>query len=356
MYQYNKLYKNKKVLITGHTGFKGTWLTLIMLGFGAKVYGISNNNETLIKKYKINQFKKKLVDINLDIVNQTKLMKVVRKIKPDFIFHLAAQSLVFDSYQNPVITMQTNVFGTQNVLESIRNLEKCSAVFITSDKCYENIETTRGYKESDRLGGKDLYSSSKASAELLIKSYYNSFFKNNKNIRIASARAGNVVGGGDWNKNRLVPDCIKSWSENKTVVLRNPNSTRPWQHVLEPLRGYIDLSRLLHSNSMYSGRSYNFGPRIHKNYTVEELVKGMSAHWKKVKWRRIQKNKSSYFESKLLQLNCNKAKKELNWKPLLGFKDTCFLTIDWYKKYLNNKNKTLSIFKDQIDQYFKLIK
>ena len=355
MNQYNKLFKNKKVLITGHTGFKGTWLTLIMLGFGAKVYGISNNNETLLNKYKIHQFKKKLVDINLDIVKETKLVETVKKIKPDFIFHLAAQSLVFDSYQKPVITMQTNVFGTQNLLEAIRKLNKCTAVFITSDKCYENIETKRGYKETDRLGGKDLYSSSKASAELLINSYYNSFFRDNKNIRIATARAGNVVGGGDWNKNRLVPDCIKSWSKNKTLILRNPSSTRPWQHVLEPLRGYVDLSKLLYSNPKYSGKNYNFGPRINKNYNVEELVKGMSIHWKKVKWK-IQKNKSVYFESKLLQLNCNKAKKELKWKPLLNFNDTCFLTIDWYKKYLNDKDKTLSIFTNQIDQYFKLIK
>lgn len=355
MDKYNKLFNNKKVVITGHTGFKGTWLTLIMLGFGAKVYGISNNNETLQKKYKINQFKRKLVDIKLDIVDRTKLIDVMRKIKPDFIFHLAAQSLVIDSYKKPVITMQTNVFGTQNVLESIRHLKKCLAVFITSDKCYENIETTRGYKESDRLGGKDIYSSSKASAEILINSYYNSFFKDNKNIRIATARAGNVVGGGDWNKNRLVPDCIKSWSKNKTVILRNPQSTRPWQHVLEPLRGYIDLSRKLYSSSIYSGRNYNFGPKINKNYTVEELVKGMSLHWKKVKWK-IEKNRSGYFESKLLQLNCHKAKKELNWKPLLSFNDTCLLTIDWYKKYLNNEKNTKIIFEDQINQYFKLIK
>tara|TARA_B100000989_G_C19532840_1_gene471121 strand:+ start:10012 stop:11097 length:1086 start_codon:yes stop_codon:yes gene_type:complete len=353
MKNYNNYFKDKKILITGHTGFKGTWLSLIMLELGSIVYGLSNDNKTLKKNYNLGIYKNKIKDINIDINDLNRVKKIIHKINPDHIFHLAAQSLVFKSYEEPLLTFKTNIIGTQNILESIKGLKKCSAVFITSDKCYENLEIKRGYSENDRLGGLDPYSASKASAEILIKSYYNSFFKHNEKIRIVTARAGNVIGGGDWNKNRLVPDCIKSWSKNESLILRNPESTRPWQHVLEPLRGYIELSKKINSNKKLSGQSYNFGPKINKAYTVVELIKEMSKHWEKVKWK-IKKDKYNHYESKLLQLNCKKAKKDLNWSPILNFSQTCYLTIEWYKKYLNSDKKEIQLFFDQIQYYFKL--
>ena len=235
----NKIFKNKKILITGHTGFKGTWLTFWLKNVGANICGVSKDIPTNPSFFKTLKLKNKIINHRIDIRNLPALKKIVKNFKPDFVFHLAAQSLVKKSYYDPTNTFTTNTIGTCNLLESLRYLKnKCNAVIITSDKSYKNIEILRGYKESDQLGGYDPYSASKGCAEFIIQSYIKSFFKKKKNIRIGITRAGNVIGGGDWSDDRIVPDCFKSWSLNKKVLIRNPNTTRPWQHVLEVISGY----------------------------------------------------------------------------------------------------------------------
>ncbi len=232
-----KRFKNKKVLVTGHTGFKGSWLTIWLKILGAKVLGISNGVLTNPSIFKITKLEKKIESRKVDIRNLKKVKKIFLSFKPDFVFHLAAQSLVQKSYKSPLETFETNSLGTLNILEALRGIKKkCTVILITSDKSYKNLELKRGYRENDILGGLDPYSASKGSAELIIQSYINSYYKKNNKILIGVARAGNVIGGGDWSVNRLVPDCVKSWSKKKTVLLRNPSSTRPWQHVLEAAR------------------------------------------------------------------------------------------------------------------------
>ena len=255
-----KFFKNKTVIVTGHTGFKGSWLTLILIHLGAKVIGISNNIPTKPSFFQSLKLNKKIKDLRADIRDLTKVKKILKKYQPDYIFHLAAQSLVKRSFREPSNTFTTNIVGTLNILESLRSLKKkCVSVIITSDKSYKNFEIQRGYIEDDILGGEDPYSASKGSAELVIQSYCKSFFNKDKK-RIGVARAGNVIGGGDWSKDRLVPDCVKSWSKNKKAILRNPSSTRPWQHVLEAVFGYLTLSIKLKKNIKLHGEAFNFGP------------------------------------------------------------------------------------------------
>jgi CDP-glucose 4,6-dehydratase len=258
------------------------------------------------------------------------------------------------SYKQPLDTFTTNIIGTLNLLECLKNYKnKISVVIITSDKSYKNIEQIWGYKENDIFGGTDPYSSSKAATELVLMGYFHSFFQNKNNIRIAIARAGNVIGGGDWSLSRLVPDAIKSWSKNKTLMVRNPNATRPWQHVLEPLSGYLYLAINIHENSKCNLESFNFGPKFDQNYSVKTLLKKASTYWKnsKISIKKIP----SFKESSLLKLNCEKADLFLGWKPILTFNDNIFLTIDWYIKYLNGKeDDILEITKKQIDYYVNL--
>ena len=267
-----KFFKNKTVIITGHTGFKGSWLTLLLIHLGAKVIGISNEIPSRPSFFKILQINKKIKDLRIDIRNLNKVKNAFKLYKPDYVFHLAAQSLVKKSFNKPFYTFSTNFDGTLNILESLRNIKnQCISVIITSDKSYKNFEIDRGYKESDILGGDDPYSASKGSAELVIQSYCKSFFqKGNKKIGIA--RAGNVIGGGDWSEDRLVPDCIKSWSRKKKVILRNPKSTRPWQHVFEAIFGYLILAIKLKKNSQLHGEAFNFGPNNKDNKSVLDVV------------------------------------------------------------------------------------
>ena len=270
---FKNLFKNKKVLITGHTGFKGSWLGLWLNILGAKIIGVSKDIPTNPSHFSLkNNFYYK--DLRFNLKNFSKISNLIGVEKPDFIFHLAAQPIVLKSYENPYETYFSNSVGTLNILESLRlSNHPCSAVLITSDKCYENLNKNIQYKETDRLGGIDPYSSSKASAELMIRSYCKAFFsKPNSKVRLASARAGNVMGGGDWAVNRIVPDCMRSWSKNKKVTLRSPKSTRPWQHVLEPLCGYLTLTAKLNLNKKLIGESFNFGPKANNSYSVEELV------------------------------------------------------------------------------------
>tara|TARA_B110001450_G_scaffold96225_1_gene91320 strand:+ start:156 stop:1217 length:1062 start_codon:yes stop_codon:yes gene_type:complete len=338
MEKYNlvKIFRNKKVLITGHTGFKGSWLSLWLNISGAKVYGISNNyksTETNIKNFRL---KKNVKNFNIDIRNFVKLNKIITKIKPDFIFHFAAQSLVGKSFKNPVYNFETNFNGTLNLLEVLRLSKfKCISIIITSDKSYKNLEIKRGYTENDILGGDDPYSASKASAELVINSYFKSFLKNKKNLRIAICRAGNVIGGGDWSNDRLIPDIMRSIFNNKKVKLRNQSSTRPWQHVLDVLNGYLILASKLKKNNTLNGQSFNFGPPIKSNYTVLAIVREMKKNWNLLEW--VFSNRT-YHESTLLKLNSSKSLKYLNWKNKLDFKELIRLVTDWYKCFYENKN------------------
>ncbi len=352
-----KKFKNKKVLITGHTGFKGTWLTIWLKILGAKVLGISNGILTNPSIFKITKAEKKIDSRKIDIRNLKKVKKVFLSFKPDFVFHLAAQSLVQKSYEYPLETFETNSLGTLNILEALKVIKKkCTVILITSDKSYKNLELERGYKENDIIGGLDPYSASKGSAELIIQSYINSYFKKNRKILIGVARAGNVIGGGDWSSNRLVPDCIKSWSKKQKVLLRNPSSTRPWQHVLEAVGGYLLFADKLSKNPKLHGEVFNFGPNSRNNFSVLNLVKIMKGHWRNVSWKIIKMNRLKLYESKLLKLNCSKAKKILKWKSILNFQETAKMTIRWYSKYYNRPNEILEYTKKQILYYESVMK
>ncbi len=350
--KFKNYFKGKKIIVTGHTGFKGSWLALWLNMLGAKVMGISNNVPTDPSHFVESKLKNKIINNKTDIRNLKRLIKVFKKFKPDFIFHLAAQSLVKRSYLDPITTWQTNTIGTLNILHSIKNLDNpCVAVIITSDKSYANKELNRGYKETDVLGGKDPYSASKASAELVIRSYIDSFFLNQKKKKIGVARAGNVIGGGDWSEDRLVPDCIKSWSKSKVVRIRNPRATRPWQHVLEALNGYLTLAIKLKKDDKFNGEAFNFGPNSSVEKTVENLLKEMKKFWGNIEYKKY--NKKSFFESKLLRLNSNKAKKKLKWRPILNFRDTIEMTAMWYKNYYQKKGKKNFFSENQIKEYEK---
>ena len=261
------------------------------------------------------------------------------------------------AYENPIKTWSTNAIGTVNILESLCQLKKkCVAVIITSDKCYENLEIKRGYRENDRLGGKDPYSASKASADIAIKSYINSFFshKNNK-VFIATARAGNVIGGGDWSANRLIPDCVRSWSKKKKVLIRSPHSTRPWQHVLEAICGYITLAINLNKNPSLHGEAFNFGPANNENYKVISVIKLMKKYWQNVSWKLYKNNNKIFKESSLLKLNSQKAKKNLKWKSVLTFKENISLVINWYKNFYLNSKQAYKLTLSQIEFYQKIL-
>ncbi len=348
-----KVFKNSRVIITGHTGFKGSWLTAWLKLLGANIMGISLDLPTKPSHFNVSSIGKNIKDVRLDIRDGKKLEKKIINFKPKFIFHLAAQSLVANSYSDPSRTWQTNVIGTLNILESLRKLKNvCNAVIITSDKCYFNREIHYGYKETDILGGKDPYSGSKASAEILVKSYIDSFFpKSNKNIRIATARAGNVVGGGDWANYRIVPDCVRFWSKNRVVKLRNPQATRPWQHVLEAVGAYLCLAINLNERQSLHGESFNFGPSLQREYSVSELVNEMSKHWDNVSWKKISLSKRKFFESSLLRLNCNKAKKILYWKSILKFDETMKMVADWYSNFYSYPKNINYITNQQIENY-----
>lgn len=352
----NNFFKKKKIIITGHTGFKGSWLVAWLNLLGAQIMGISNGYTSSPSHYKLLKLKK-IDNKKIDIRNINSVRKVFKEYQPDFVFHLAAQSIVNKSYDLPLNTWSTNTIGTINILEALRQIKhKCVAVIVTSDKVYKNLEINRGYHENDKLGGKDPYSASKASADIAIKSYVDSYFncKNNK-VLIAIARAGNVVGGGDWSANRLIPDCIKSWSKRKKVIIKNPNSTRPWQHVLEAVYGYILLAINLYKNKNLHGEAFNFGPPNNQNYSVISLVKFMRNNWKNVSWKVSKNKKKIYKESSLLKLNSKKAYKNLKWNSVLKFKETIFLVADWYKNFYKDPKKIHQLTINQIKNYQKII-
>lgn len=332
---YSKFFKNKKVFITGHTGFKGSWLTQMLLNFGADIYGYSLKPDTNPNLFTILGIKDKVNHHIGDIRDYKKLSEAIKDDKPEIVFHLAAQPLVRESYDNPLYTYETNVIGTANVLQSIK--EACtvkSAVIVTTDKVYEDKGGAEAYKESDALGGYDPYSTSKVCAEHITKSYISSFFsKHNKSkTLIASARSGNVIGGGDWSKERLVPDIVRSIIENKgKIVLRNPNAIRPWQYVLEPSLGYIMLSiELYNGNRSFSG-AWNFAPEGTNLIKVQELVRKSIERFKKGSYS-VRKDRTKH-ETKILKLDSAKARRNLNWKSIFDIDEALEWAYEWYIKY-----------------------
>ena len=345
------IFKNKKILITGHNGFKGSWLTIWLSLLGAKVVGVSLPDKKLNNHFNLVKTKTKVKSYYFDIRNKKKLEKVILKEKPDFVFHLAAQSLVYKSILDVRFNWETNVVGLLNVLEALNKLnKKCTGIIITSDKCYKNLEQKKGYKETDILGGVDPYSASKASAEILFHSYFKTFIENKNNkLRLCTARAGNVIGGGDWSKNRLIPDCMKMWLKHKIPEIRNPNSTRPWQHVLEALSGYLDLSLRLDRDNSINGHSFNFSSDKIKNVTVLQFLKKIKIKWPEINWK-VKKN-NQFHESSLLQLDTFKAKKILNWKARLDIDETIEFVVNWYKNFQKNKKSTFKISREQIIQF-----
>jgi len=351
------IYNNKRVLVTGHTGFKGSWLSFWLKRLGAKVSGISIDIPSKPSLCVTASLLDHVNDYRIDVHDGEEVKQIVKEIKPDFVFHLAAQALVRQSYEKPVETMMTNAIGSANILDALRDLDKSvTAVMITSDKAYDNVEWVWGYRETDRLGGKDPYSASKGMAELVVRSFVNSFFSEpDSNVRVAVARAGNVIGGGDWAVDRIVPDCMNSWSNNGMVDIRSPDSTRPWQHVLEPLSGYLALGVKLSISKELHGEAFNFGPSTHKNYSVRDLINEMSRNWDSVRWNDISNTQKHLHEANLLKLNCDKALFNLQWQPTLEFKEMVRMTVEWYRHYYNNSNVSIYDFTMlQIEEYTRL--
>ncbi|MBO1224501.1 MAG: CDP-glucose 4,6-dehydratase [Candidatus Scalindua sediminis] len=333
---FSGIYKDKTILITGHTGFKGSWLTLWLKQLGAEVTGYSlkehpNSDHFFALRLDVR-------NIFADIRDRDTLLKTIAELKPDIIFHLAAQSLVRESYRDPAVTYETNVIGTLNVLEAVRNCESVSAVInVTSDKVYENREWGRGYRETDHLGGYDPYSSSKACSEILTSSYRNSFFEDNdRKTLIASARAGNVIGGGDWAQERLLPDIAKSVIEGNRVKIRSPKSVRPWQHVLEPLSGYLLLGQKLLEGKREFASAWNFGPENSSCINVQEVTKFIRQYWDKVEMV-IDEEQGKFHEAGLLKLDSSKASLDLDWAPVWDIDKTVKKTVEWYDEYITAK-------------------
>jgi CDP-glucose 4,6-dehydratase len=356
---FKNIYQGKKVFVTGHTGFKGSWLLLLLKKLGANVVGLSDcipTTPSLFETAKLGQLCK---DYRLDILQFDELKKIMLEEKPDFVFHLAAQPIVATSQKEPLRTLSVNAMGTAHILEALRSFtHPCTAVMITSDKCYENVEWVFGYKETDTLGGKDIYSASKAAAENIFHAYTRTYFENHS-VRLCSARAGNVIGGGDWALHRIVADMVRSWSENKSVVLRSPNSTRPWQHVLEPLSGYLQLGAELYQNKKLHGESFNFGPRAEQNKTVKDICENLARIWgfaDTAKSYSIQENKDLK-EAGLLKLNCDKALFHLHWQACLDYAETVQMVGEWYTNFYQNKEMNMKAFtQTQIEHYFEKAK
>ncbi|MEO6329145.1 MAG: CDP-glucose 4,6-dehydratase [Ginsengibacter sp.] len=336
----DQTYYKKKVFVTGHTGFKGSWFITWLQLLGAKVkgYALKADNKSLFNSLAAYL---NVESITADIKDKERLQTELINFQPDYIFHFAAQSLVRRSYEMPAETFNVNATGVANLLESLTGLKnKCSVIIVTTDKVYENKEAHHFYKETDVLGGYDPYSSSKACTEIIASSFRNSFFNiakyNEHQKAISTVRAGNVIGGGDWNKDRIIPDIIRSLSDDKQVGVRNPNAVRPWQHVLEPLSGYLLLGALLHQNPTQFSGAFNFGPEEDDHLPVKQLVEIAIAGWGKGNWIDTSDITQPH-EAGLLQLDISKAKSELNWKPKLNSKEAIQWTIDWYKQAEENK-------------------
>jgi CDP-glucose 4,6-dehydratase len=354
---FSNIYKNKNVLVTGHTGFKGSWLSIWLKELGANIIGYSLDPPSMPNNFEASKLRNKVIHNHGDIRNFDNLQVIFEKFQPEFVFHLAAQPFVRLSYEEPKLTFDTNLGGTINVLEAVSSSQSVKVLInITSDKCYENKEWIWGYRENDPIGGHDPYSASKGCAELAFSAYLRSFFAQNvpsgKRIGAASVRAGNVIGGGDWGKDRLVPDCILALSRNQTIGIRNPESVRPWQHVLEPLSGYLLLGVLLKEDPVRYSGAWNLGPEDDSHITTAELVEQLIHYWGEGSWQDLSVNDAPH-EAKLLKLNCDKAHAELNWRAVLNLDEGLKMTVDWYKKYYNivSMEDMYSVCAEQIRQY-----
>jgi CDP-glucose 4,6-dehydratase len=354
-YDLKKTFEGKRVFLTGHTGFKGSWLLLILNQLGAQVKGFSlkpKNDFDLYHQINGNTLCDSIIG---DVRDRELVKKEILDFKPDYVFHLAAQALVIDSYTNPVETYETNVMGSIHVMDALRFLEKpCTTVMITTDKVYENFETTEPYPEDARIGGYDPYSNSKACNELAIGSYRNCFFNPEKYIEhkqaVASARSGNVIGGGDWSANRLVPDIARALRANEPVAIRNPLSVRPWQHVLDPLKGYLMLAASLNDNPQELAEGFNFGPRPADEQTVIDMVKISIENWGSGSFDTPEIVGKPH-EAGLLKLAIDKAKDKLGWEPQFDATEAVQWTMDWYK---NSDSDPLKFTQDQIDRFFSI--
>ncbi len=345
-----KVFNRKKVFITGHTGFKGSWLSLWLKRLGAQITGIALDPRTPLDAFYAMNISSLCNDLRLDINDFKGVIDVFQKAQPEIVFHLAAQSLVLESYNDPIKTFNTNIIGMANILEACRLTPSVKAIIIvTSDKVYYNKEWIYGYRENDRLGGKDPYSSSKACAELIVHSYRESFFKENKSCALATVRAGNVIGGGDWAKNRIVPDSIRSLSLGEKIEIRNPQSVRPWQQVLEPLRGYLLLAENMLEDPIKFSEAWNFGPGNEGIKTVRGIAEELIKHWGCGNWVNSN-NKREFNEAGLLILDISKARNELGWDPVLNFEEAISMTVEWYKAQANQQDMQKFSY-DQIKQY-----
>ena len=329
-----KFWKSKKVFLTGHTGFKGSWISIWLQSMGATVKGYSLEPVTKPSLYYEANVGENMESEIGDIRNLAQISDSIKNFNPDVLIHMAAQPLVRESYIDPVLTYTTNVIGTVNVLEAARNCNKLKAIIsVTTDKCYENKEWNLGYKEADPMGGYDPYSSSKGCAELVTSAYRRSFFSNKNSASLASARAGNVIGGGDWSNDRLLPDILKAFENLEPVIIRNPNATRPWQHVLEPISGYLVLAQMLYEFGDDYAEAWNFGPKDESCKPVKWVIDKMVNLWGESTSWKLDKNDNPH-EAGLLKLNCSKALKRLKWKSMLDIEDSLRLTIDWHQNFL----------------------
>lgn len=354
---FNNIYFGKTVLVTGHTGFKGSWLCIWLIELGAKVIGFGLDPYTQNDNFVVTGLKDMLIDIRGDIRDSEKLQQVFEEYKPEIVFHLAAQPLVRLSYEIPKETYEINIMGTVNILECIKNSRYTKVgIMVTTDKCYENKERLAPYKEDDPLGGYDPYSSSKGCAEIISASYRNSFMnpveyeKHGK--AIASVRAGNVIGGGDWAKDRIIPDCIRALTDNKRIEIRNPNAVRPWQYVLEPLRGYLLLASKMHEDGVSYSSGWNFGPKIEDMMTVRQITELIISKWGSGSCIcGVQEN--MIHEANLLNLDCSKAKEYIGWEIQLNIREAIEFTVEWYK--ILNTTNMLDFCKKQILAYENIV-
>jgi len=355
MESFDNVYKGKTILITGHTGFKGSWLSIWLTALGANVIGYALDPYSQKGNYCASHLEKHLfVDERGDLRNSDMLETVISKYKPEIVFHLGAQALVRTAYANPKFTYETNIIGSLNILEACRKFDFIKTlVMITSDKCYENVEQIWGYKETDRMGGYDPYSASKGCASLIISSYRNSYFNPKEYLKhgraVSDVRAGNVIGGGDWSDNRLVPDCIKSIEAGRDIEIRSPNATRPWEHVLEPLFGYLCVGQKLIEDPVTYSTPFNFGPPITSNKTVWEVVNALVSYYGKGTVVDRSGNVSVH-ENQLLNLDVTKAHVMLDWHARLTLDETIQFTVDWYKEALKSTDM-FDFCLDQIEEY-----
>jgi CDP-glucose 4,6-dehydratase len=343
-------FRGKRVLVTGHTGFKGAWLAIWLEKLGAHVIGVALDPEVEDCLYSVSRIGDRIRDLRCDIRNGQQVADLMAAERPEIVLHLAAQALVLESYRSPIATFDVNVMGTAHMLEAIRRTPSVkAAVMVTTDKCYENREQTEGYKESDALGGHDPYSASKGAAEIVIASYRRSFFSDAGSAGIASARSGNVVGGGDWSADRIVPDLVRAVEAGLPLTVRNPGSVRPWQHVLEPLHGYLLLTERLLSDPRGYAEAWNFGPAAEQVHTVRDLVDAILQRMGKGAWHEAEGTERPH-EARLLMLNIDKATRRLGWRPKLSYAETVRMTAEWYMA--RGKKHPIELCREQIDQYY----